>query len=115
MGVRVTQHKAADLPKGRSIVLVQLSVLLYDISTLRKLYGAKQPKIGKGITANQVKDATEIVKSVKISSGLKIYYGGSTVTPAAVLSAVGALAAGAAGIAKAVHDKQKNDAALTEM
>jgi hypothetical protein len=31
-GVLVTQHKAADLPTGRSII--PLSVLLYGISTL---------------------------------------------------------------------------------
>jgi hypothetical protein len=105
------KHKGVDgvLPTGGSII--PLSVLLYGISILRKLYGAEQPKIGKGISATQVKDAIEIVRSAKIGSGLKLHYGGFIVTLAAILSAIGALA----GIAKAVHDKQKNDAELSEM
>jgi hypothetical protein len=102
-----------EVHSGGSVV--PLSVLLYGISTLRNIFGSKQPKTGKVISPNQVKDAIKIVRSVKIGSGLKIHYGGFILTLAAILSAIGALAGGAAGIIKAVHDKQKNDAELEEM
>jgi hypothetical protein len=106
------KRKGVDRVLQTSGSIIPLSVILYGISSLRKLYGAEQPTIGKGISANQVKDAIKIVRSVKIGSGLKMHYGGFIVTLGAILSAIGALAGGAAGTAQAVRDKQKNDAEM---
>jgi hypothetical protein len=59
-GVRVTQHKAADLPTGRSII--PLSVLLYDISTLRKVYELNNQKLAKEYQQIKLKMRLKLLK-----------------------------------------------------
>ena len=91
----------------------ELKTLNIDHILTPKQIEAKNKRIGKGIGSLLL--TLTLPQILKLVKDKKEHKGGFIFTTAlAILSAIGALAGGAAAITNAVHNKSKNDAELEE-